>query len=211
MAAKALTPSREQQEVIDYRGGHLQVIACAGSGKTEAISQRVAALIVEETSPSAIVAFTFTERAAASMKSRILQRVAERLGPDILDSLSPMFVGTIHSFCMRLLQDHVPEYADFELLDDHRLVGLLSREHKRLALDRLGDKHWSPIHKFCRTLDVVENELIRPESLSDTPFGEVYAQFRAMLRRYHFFTFGQLISEAVCALKRPEIFRAVHD
>ena len=41
------TPSNEQQAAIDYRGGHLQIIACAGSGKTEATSQRVAKLIDE--------------------------------------------------------------------------------------------------------------------------------------------------------------------
>jgi DNA helicase-2/ATP-dependent DNA helicase PcrA len=94
MAGSLLSPSPEQQKVIAHRGGHLQVIACAGSGKTEAISQRIAALIVEGAAPSGIVAFTFTERAAASLKSRILQRVADRLSSDVLDSLSPMFVGT---------------------------------------------------------------------------------------------------------------------
>lgn len=210
MAAKALTPSREQQKVIAYRGGHLQVIACAGSGKTEAISQRVASLIVEGTPPSGIVAFTFTERAAASMKSRILQRVAERRGPEELDRLSPMFVGTIHSYCLRLLQDHVPQYADFELLDEHRLVGLLSREHKRLELGQLSDKVFAGIRRFIQSVDVVENELIPAEQLEGTPFGEVYGRFLDTLRRYHFLTFGQLISEAVRALDHPEVFSAVH-
>ena len=57
--------SKEQKEVIAYRCGDLQVIACAGSGKTESISRRVAALINEGAEPASIVAFTFTERAAA--------------------------------------------------------------------------------------------------------------------------------------------------
>ena len=43
--------SPEQQAVVSYRGGHLQVVACAGSGKTESISRRVAALIDEGLSP----------------------------------------------------------------------------------------------------------------------------------------------------------------
>lgn len=59
--------SGEQQQVVAHRGQHLQVVACAGSGKTEAVSQRVAALILEDTPPDGIVAFTFTERAAAHM------------------------------------------------------------------------------------------------------------------------------------------------
>lgn len=49
--------SPEQQQVIDHRGGHLQVVACAGSGKTESISRRVASLIREGESPESIIAF----------------------------------------------------------------------------------------------------------------------------------------------------------
>src|SRR5262245_40610391 len=64
-------PSPEQQKVISYRSGHLQVIACAGAGKTEAISRRVSTLIEEGAEPAQIVAFTFTERAAESLKNRI--------------------------------------------------------------------------------------------------------------------------------------------
>ena len=53
--------SAEQARVVSYRSGHLQVIACAGSGKTEAISRRVASLVSEGVAPDSIVAFTFTE------------------------------------------------------------------------------------------------------------------------------------------------------
>lgn len=210
MTAETLNLSSEQRKVIAHRRGHLQVIACAGSGKTEAVSQRVASLIFEGTPPSGIVAFTFTERAAASLKTRILQRVAEKLGDEVLDSLSPMFVGTIHSFGFRLLQDHVPEYADFELLDDHRLAGLLAREHKQLGLTQLDKGVFSAIRIFRRHLDAVENELICEEDLAGTAFGEVYALFCDALRRYHFLTFGQMISAAVQALARPDVYSAVH-
>jgi DNA helicase II / ATP-dependent DNA helicase PcrA len=210
MPAESFNLSREQAKVVAYRGGNLQVVACAGSGKTEAVSQRVAALILEGTPPGGIVAFTFTERAAASLKFRILQRVADKLGEDALDALSPMFVGTIHSYGFRLLQDHVPEFADFELLDDHRLTGLLCREHKHLELTRLHDRVFAAIAVFQRNLDAVENELIATESLADMPFGEIYARFCEMLRRYHFLTFGQMISAAVEALERPEVHAAVH-
>lgn len=66
--------SREQQAVVDYRGGHLQVIACAGSGKTESVSRRIAALIQEGELPESIIAFTFTEKAAAELKERVTKR-----------------------------------------------------------------------------------------------------------------------------------------
>jgi DNA helicase-2/ATP-dependent DNA helicase PcrA len=91
----AFSLSPEQQKVVDHRGSHLQVIACAGAGKTEAISRRVASLILEGVEPSQVIAFTFTERAAESLKSRITQRIAEVKGQDYLDHLGPMFVGTI--------------------------------------------------------------------------------------------------------------------
>ena len=68
--------SAAQQEVVRHRGGHLQVIACPGSGKTEFISQRIAGLIKDGASPESIVAFTFTERAAAELKERIISRIA---------------------------------------------------------------------------------------------------------------------------------------
>ena len=132
------SPSPEQQRVIDHRGGHLQVIACAGAGKTEAISRRVASLIQEGVEPSQIVAFTFTDRAAEGLKTRISRRVAEVKGTDFLDRLGPMFIGTIHAYCLRLLQDHVPEFGNYDVLDENRLAGLLSREHKRLELSKLG-------------------------------------------------------------------------
>ena len=64
MTKPAFTPSPEQQKVIAHRGGHLQVVACAGAGKTEAISRRVSTLIEEGIEPAQIVAFTCTERAA---------------------------------------------------------------------------------------------------------------------------------------------------
>jgi superfamily I DNA/RNA helicase len=85
--------SAEQQRVVAHRAEHIQVIACAGSGKTEAISRRVAGLIEEGVEPAQIIAFTFTERAADSLKARITRRVGEIKGSAFLDRLGPMFVG----------------------------------------------------------------------------------------------------------------------
>ncbi len=80
--APSIQLSPNQQRVVDHRGGSLQVIACAGSGKTESISRRVAALVADGAEPASIVAFTFTERAAAELKERIVRRVEERKGSD---------------------------------------------------------------------------------------------------------------------------------
>ncbi len=203
------TPSAEQQKVIAHRDGHLQVIACAGAGKTEAISRRVASLILDGAEPSQVIAFTFTDRAAQSLKTRITKRIAEAKGPAFLDRLGPMFVGTIHSYCLRMLQDHVPEFGNFDILDENRLAGLLSREHKRLELSKLGNQHWRPIFDFLRNADVVENELIDGELMKGTPFGDCYLAFKQTLYRYHFLTYGLLISAAVKAISRPEVANRV--
>src|SRR5437870_13683633 len=117
--------SPTQQRGVDHQGSDLQVIACAGSGKTESISRRVAGLIAEGAEPASIVAFTFTERAAEELKERITRRVGEIMGQAYLDRLGPMFVGTIHGYCFRLLQDHVPHYGNYDVLDEHRHAGIL--------------------------------------------------------------------------------------
>jgi superfamily I DNA/RNA helicase len=65
MTTPTFVPSSEQQKVIAHRGGHPQAVACAGAGKTEAISRRVSTLIEGGVEPAQIVAFTFTERVAS--------------------------------------------------------------------------------------------------------------------------------------------------
>ncbi len=119
--------SAAQQQVVTYRGGDLQVIACAGSGKTESISRRIAALIEEGAEPASVVAFTFTERAAMELKDRVVRRVSERMGLEFRDRLGPMFVGTIHSYCLHLLQDHVPRYGNYDILEENRMRGCFTR------------------------------------------------------------------------------------
>lgn len=204
----ALSPA--QQEVVDHRGSDLQVVACAGSGKTEALSRRVSALIAEGAEPTSIVAFTFTERAAAELKERITRRVAERMGFEFRDRLGPMFVGTIHAYCFRILQGYVPRYGNYDVLDEHRHAGFLSREFRRLGLTKLKAKHWAPIRDFMRTVDVIGNECIAPKALEGTPLGECYQAYRESLHRYHFLTFGLLITAALEALTDPAVHARVH-
>jgi len=79
--------STEQQRSVDFRGGHLQVIACARSGKIESISRRVAALIGEGAAPESIIAFTFTEKAATEIKDWIYKRFADIKGSKFLGDL----------------------------------------------------------------------------------------------------------------------------
>ena len=205
-----ITLTADQQRVVTTRGSDLQVIACAGSGKTESIARRVAALIEEGEQPESIIAFTFTEKAAGELKDRIYRRVEEIKGAEFLGRLGPMYVGTIHGYCFRLLQNHVPKYGNYDVLDDHRHAGLLSREHRGLGLNSLGDKHWQPIRDFAQTVDVIGNELIPLASVEGTPLGDCYAAYLEMLERYHFLTFSLIIAKAVDALNDSGTYTRVH-
>src|SRR3990170_339292 len=114
---KDLESYRVFEDIPELLHKNLQVIACAGAGKTEFVSKRIAYLISKGfAKPENIVAFTFTERAAEELKFRIRQRIRELIGhqPDVGD----MYVGTIHSFCFKLLQDFVPKYRVFDVLDE---------------------------------------------------------------------------------------------
>jgi len=195
---------------VAHRGGHIQIIAAAGAGKTEVVSQRVADLLQTEP-PESIVAFTFTERAATELKNRIAARVEQRLGGGTLDRMGRLFVGTIHSYCFRLLQVHAPRYETFDVMDDNQLMALLARESNRLQIKSLDPKGrmFAAIKTFLRNADVVENELIDPTELDD-PFGEVFGNYLATLERYRLLSYGQQIARAVSELERPEVAAAVH-
>jgi DNA helicase-2/ATP-dependent DNA helicase PcrA len=200
--------SSTQLRAVRHRGSDLQLIACAGSGKTETVAQRVASLIDEGVSPNAIVAFTFTERAALELKDRILKRVKEKKGATFLDQLGPMYVGTIHGYCFRLLQDHVPKYGNYDVLDEHRHAGILAREFFALGLTSVFPGRTATAD-FIRTVDVIGNELIDVAALDGTPLGECVQKYLQMLERYHFLTFGMIITKAVEALRNPKVFARV--
>ena len=82
----------DQLSAIGHLKGNLQLIACAGSGKTEVVARRVANLLNTGTAdgltPANIVAFTFTDKAAAELKERIITRCREELG-DIVRMRGP--------------------------------------------------------------------------------------------------------------------------
>jgi DNA helicase-2/ATP-dependent DNA helicase PcrA len=197
---------------VKHRGSHLQIIAAAGSGKTEVVSQRVADLLADGYPAHSIVAFTFTERAAEELKNRISLRTEQRIGPAALDLLGGLFVGTIHSYCFRILQQHVPRYETYDVLDDNQLTAFVAREANRLKVRDLdpNGRHFAGIAAFLRSVDVVENELLDPDSIPD-PFGTVLRDYYATLDRYRLLTYGQQIVRAVRELERPELAALVHE
>ncbi len=198
-------------EAVRHRGSHMQIIASAGAGKTEVVSQRVVDLLAEGLPPEAVVAFTFTERAAAELKDRIIDRVEGRLGRGALDRLNGLFVGTIHSYCFRLLQQHVPRYETYDVLDDNQLTAFLSREARRLEMRQLdpGDRLYASIDAFLSGVDVVENELLDPAAMPP-PFGAVLRDYYKTLERYRLLTYGQQVVRAVRELEDSSLAAQIH-
>ena len=124
-----LTP--EQTKAIGHASGNLQLIACAGSGKTEVVAQHITHLLTPKSEggmglkPANIVAFTFTEKAAAELKQRVLDRCRERL-PGLV-GMAEMYIGTIHGFSLDLLRSDVPDYLKYDVLNEVQQVLFVDR------------------------------------------------------------------------------------
>lgn len=196
---------------VFHRGSHVQILAGAGTGKTEVMRQRLTDLLAEGVAPEAIVGVTFNVEAGEQLKKRVEEAVEAhpKLGRKFLDRMNSCYIGTLHSFAFQLLQRYVPKYESYDVLDDHRLAAMLSREAKRIGLKNLTGKLFDSIEAFIANFDVVLNELIPLDSL-DEPFKSMLASFLDRLESYRLLTYGQQIALAVRELERPQIFEQVH-
>lgn len=198
-------------QAVAHRDSHIQIIAAAGSGKTEVVSQRVASLLADGEPPESIVAFTFTEKAAAELKERIRERVTARMGADATDQLGRLFVGTIHAYCFRMLQTYVPRYETYTPLDANQLTNFLYQQNRLIGIKDLEptDGTFKNIDTFQRGIDVIENELIDVSELPAGSFKEAVLAYYAALDRYQFMSFGTQIVRAVEELADSTVHEAV--
>ena len=209
------SPTPGQRAVIEGLSGDLQVIACAGSGKTESISRRVAEILRLGSPPESVVAFTFTEKAATELKERITRHVRRVLGEESLGRMGRMYVGTIHGYCYRILTEHKIEVGNHDVLDEHKHQAFVHRHRKALNLDALAQSTsgkkvpgFEAASQFISAVDAVGNELISDADLAGTPFGESYRTYRSLLDRHRFLTFGLIIAETVRCLETSPTFRS---
>src|SRR6266536_616229 len=94
--------TRAQAEAIACLDEPLQIIACAGSGKTQVVSQRIARILSRPgVLPRNLIAFTFTEKAAAELKERI-HTVLEEEGIST-QGIAEMYIGTMHGYTLDLV------------------------------------------------------------------------------------------------------------
>ncbi|MBD3270280.1 AAA family ATPase [Candidatus Peregrinibacteria bacterium] len=146
-----------QKDAVLTNQGPVLVLAGAGSGKTKALTTRIAYLIQEKgISPWNILAVTFTNKAANEMKSRIL----EMLGRADDDSAIPN-VGTFHSICVRILRKHIHELGydnSFVIYDTTDQQILMKRVLEELQLDA---KQFNP-KAILNFISNAKNQLIGP-------------------------------------------------
>jgi DNA helicase-2/ATP-dependent DNA helicase PcrA len=204
-----LTPS--QRQAIAYDGGNLQLIACAGSGKTEVVARRVVHLLDPaggKLQPKNIVAFTFTDKAAAELKDRIVTRCLEALGE--VAGLAEMYVGTIHGYCLQLLQTHLFEYLKFSVLTEIQTRLLVSRNSVKSGLSgvelisgpSIGQKLKrgpQDVKIFLEALNVIREDNVDFDSLPEG-LKEGYDRYVDLLDQHRYLDYSRIMVEAIAAL-----------
>lgn len=207
--------TQSQREAIGHISGNLQLIACAGSGKTEVVARRVVTLLkpVAEQGggclPENIVAFTFTEKAAAELKERIHARCKEELGETI--GLAEMYVGTIHGFCLELLKAEVPEYMKYDVLNEVQQALLVNRSSKLTGLQLSTTLDGKPLKRYIDTRNYVlaqsilrEDAAQHPEQLGECSVAEHLGDYEKLLRNKGYLDYSGILTGAVQELRRNE-------
>lgn len=180
-----------QKSAIDCTDGHLQIIACAGSGKTEVISRRIANILQSKSDvrPENIVAFTFTEKAAESLKSRI-----ENV---LCNQIPGMYVGTIHGFCKYILSKYTEDFANFKILDTVKNHHFINRYADQCGMTDLGLKS-CPLNNnlFLQCIDKLIDDYDNREHWGNAQ-QSVLEKYTHCLYDHHYIDFSLLLFEAL--------------
>ena len=147
----------EQYQAVVDESQHILCLACAGSGKSRTLAYKIAYLISKGEAPESIVAFTFTEKAADSIK----RRVAEALRKFGLSEnyIGAMFIGTLDSFCQKLLGNINATYRQYDILDQNGLfLFVLSRFYQLGLRHQKGVWSFNTIKELTAAWQTINNE-----------------------------------------------------
>lgn len=204
--------THSQQAAIDHQQGNLQIIACAGSGKTEVVARRVANLLKNGgLLPRNIVAFTFTEKAAAELKDRIVARCSEELGD--VHGMAEMFVGTIHAFCLELLKTEVPKYLKYDVLNEVQQSLFIDRHSNKSGLTASTDLTGTPLKRYRDTghylmaLSILREADIDEQRLGACSILEGLESYSKLLEATRYFDYSSIMEAAVDVLANDEGIR----
>ncbi len=199
----------QQRQAVVHEGSPLLIVAGAGSGKTAVLTRRIAYLIAARgAGVGQILAITFTNKAAAEMRERVVRVVGNRA--------RAMWVSTFHSTCVRILRNQASlinglnsNFSIYDADDSRRLLQMIGRD---MGLDI---KRFSP-RLLANAISNLKNELIDPDQavadLSDSSdeltrtVASVYGEYQRRLRTANALDFDDLIGETVGILQAfPQI------
>ena len=199
-----------QRAAVTHAGAPLLIVAGAGSGKTAVLTRRIAYLLAERgVMPGEILAITFTNKAAAEMRERVVELVGPRA--------AAMWVSTFHASCVRILRMQAnllpgalnSNFSIYDADDSRRLLAMIIRDQG------LDPKKYSP-RLLATAISNLKNELIDPptatadaesdETELPTVVARVYTEYQRRLRAANAFDFDDLIGETVALLQHhPQV------
>jgi DNA helicase-2/ATP-dependent DNA helicase PcrA len=182
-----------QREAVLHQSGPVLVLAGAGSGKTRVITYRIARLVQSGVAPQALLAVTFTNKAAGEMRER-----AERL---LGHGASGLWIGTFHSICARLLRMYgtgVGLSRNFIIYDEADQIALLKRILTDLGVP---ERLFAP-KEILWTIDRAKNAGVGPADYRGGDFftdlvAKVYPEYERRLTEADAADFGNLLLKAV--------------
>ena len=201
--------NESQKEAVLTTSGPLLILAGAGSGKTKALTHRIAYLIAhEKVWPEQILAVTFTNKAAREMR----ERLSVLLGQENTRSFMP-WMGTFHGICVRLLRvdgSAIKVPANFIIYDEDDRQGLIRQAMKQLSIN---DKEIKS-RAISSAISNAKNELVSPEEFKATaqfPYqqavAKVYVKYEAMRREAGALDFDDLLIETVRLMREHSDIR----
>jgi DNA helicase II / ATP-dependent DNA helicase PcrA len=196
----------QQREAVEAVDGPVLILAGAGSGKTRVITYRIVYLIEQKgIEPDAILAVTFTNKAAAEMAERVGNLLGGR-------TLRKPLISTFHSFCVRVLRRDIEALRiggaghkkDFAIYDESDQQAVVKAIMRRLGLD---DKQLKPSAALSR-ISWAKNHMLDPQEMylqSADPVTEkiahIFEEYRKELRKANALDFDDLLLETVRLLK----------
>jgi DNA helicase-2/ATP-dependent DNA helicase PcrA len=204
-SSDALNPP--QRRAVLHEGGPLLVLAGAGSGKTRVLTHRIAHLVRDRgVPPWAILAITFTNKAAGEMRERLMALV----GP----AARELWAGTFHSMCARILRREAEAAGyprDFSIYDEADQLRVLRACYDDVGLDQ---KQVPPRSVLARISDA-KSRLLTPADLAEraSSFGEqrvvdLYRRYQDRLRASGGMDFDDLLMVAAELLEGDAEVRA---
>ncbi|WP_341502431.1 DNA helicase II [Gallaecimonas sp. GXIMD4217] len=194
----------KQREAVGADAGNLLVLAGAGSGKTRVLVHRIAWLMqVEQASPYAILAVTFTNKAAKEMRGRIEQLLGGHL--------AGMWIGTFHSLAHRLLRAHHVDAGlpdGFQILDSDDQHRMIRRIMKSLNLD---EKRYPP-RQAMAYINGKKDEGLRPRHIQprdhiEQSWHQIYQVYQEACDRAGLVDFAELLLRALELLQQKAHLR----